>query len=176
MIIDIVFVLLLVLAFIKGFSKGFIVAVLSFIAFVVGLAAALKLSSVVAVYLKTNMQIDHWLLPVLSFAIVFIAVVLLIRLGAAVLKKMAGLVLLGFADKLGGVVLFALSYLMIYSIVLFYAAQVHLITAKIASESVTYAVVEPWGPWVINGIGKVIPWFSNMFSDLTSFFGSLSNK
>jgi len=176
MLIDIVFVLLMVMAVIKGFSKGFIVAVFSLVAFVVGLAAALKLSAVVAVYLKENMHIDSWLLPVLSFAIVFVGVVLLIRIGAAVIKKMAGLVLLGWLDKIFGILLFVFSYLMIYSVVLFYATQVNLISSATANESSTYSFVQPWGPWVINGIGKIIPIFSNMFADLKSFFGSVADK
>ncbi len=176
MLIDIVFVLLMVMAVIKGFSKGFIVAVFSLVAFVVGLAAALKLSAVVAVYLKKNMHIDSWLLPVLSFAIVFVGVVFLIRIGAAVIKKMAGLVLLGWLDKIFGILLFVISYLMIYSVVLFYATQINLVSSATANESYTYSFVQPWGPWVINGIGKIIPIFSNMFADLKAFFGSVVDK
>ena len=48
MIIDIIVVIILILAAIKGFRQGLIVALFSVIAFIVGLAAAIKLSVVVA--------------------------------------------------------------------------------------------------------------------------------
>ena len=81
MIIDIVFLILVILAVIKGFRRGLIVGLFSFIAIIVGLAAAIKLSIVVAGYIGSAVNVsDRWL-PVISFLVVFIAVVLLIRLG-----------------------------------------------------------------------------------------------
>lgn len=172
--IDIIFIILVVMAVIKGFSKGLIVAVFSLAAFIIGLAAALKLSAMLAGYLKSSMQVESKLLPILSFALVFIAVVLLVRLGAALLKKTVSLVLLGWLDKLGGIVLYFVLYLMIYSVILFFATQVHLVSTTMTAESKTYDFVMPWGPKVINGLGKVIPIFSNMFADLKAFFGGVS--
>ncbi len=52
MIIDIAFALLMVLAIFKGLRKGLILGIFSLLAFLIGLAAALKLSAVVAVYLN----------------------------------------------------------------------------------------------------------------------------
>ncbi len=176
MFLDIIFVILLVMAIIKGFSKGLIVAVFSLVAFIIGLAAALKLSAVVAGYLKTNMHIESWWLPVLSFAIVFIGVVLLVRIGATIIKKTASLAMLGWLDRLGGILLYAVLYLMIYSVFLFYATQLHLVSAAQAAESQTYELVKPWAPWVINGFGKIVPLFSNMFAELKVFFGGVAAK
>ncbi len=173
MLIDLVFVILMVMAIIKGFSKGLIVAIFSLVAFVVGLAAALKLSAVVADYLKTNMDIQSWWLPVLSFAIVFIGVVLLVNVGASVIKKTVSLAMLGWVDRLGGMLFYIIIYLMIYSVVLFYATQIHLISQKGAAESQTYDFVQPWAPWVMKAFGKIIPVFSNLFADLKDFFGGL---
>ena len=162
------------MAVIKGYSKGLIVALFSLLAFIAGLAAALKLSAVVGVSLQDNWNIHSKWLPVLSFFIVFAGVVLLVRLGAAFIKKTVSLVFLGWVDKLGGILLYAIIYLMIYSVILFYAFQVHIISPKVAAESSTFAFIYPFGPTVINGLGQVVPIFKNMFSDLSVFFGSLS--
>ncbi|MCY7423146.1 MAG: CvpA family protein [Chitinophagaceae bacterium] len=172
--IDIIFILIMVMAVIKGYSKGLIVALFSLVAFIAGLAAALKLSAVVSVSLQNNWHINSKWLPVLSFALVFIAVVVLVRLGAAFIKKTVNLVFLGWVDKLGGIFLYAIIYLMIYSVILFYAYQVHIVNADTASESKTFAFIYPFGPTVINGLGNVIPVFKNLFADLSRFFGSLS--
>jgi membrane protein required for colicin V production len=48
MFIDAVFFILMALACYKGYSKGFIIAIFSVLGFIVGLAAALKLSTTVA--------------------------------------------------------------------------------------------------------------------------------
>ena len=162
------------MAVIKGYSKGLIVALFSLLAFIAGLAAALKLSAVVGVSLQDNWNIHSKWLPVLSFFIVFAGVVLLVRLGAAFIKKTVSLVFLGWVDKLGGILLYAIIYLMIYSVILFYAYQVHIISPKVAAESSTFASIYPFGPTVINGLGQVVPIFKNLFSDLSVFFDSLS--
>ena len=176
MIIDIIFVVLLVLAIIKGFSRGLIVAVFSFVAFLVGMAAALKLSAVVAVSLQEKANVSGSWLPVISFFLVFIAVVLAVRLGAKLLKKAVSMVLLGWVDTIGGIILYALLYLFIYSVILFYVANIGLISLETQKASVTYEYIQPLGPKVINGIGKVIPIFSNLFGQLSSFFESASAK
>lgn len=176
MIIDIIFVVLLVLAIIKGFSRGLIVAVFSFVAFLVGMAAALKLSAVVAISLQEKANVKGSWLPVISFFLVFIAVVLAVRLGAKLLKKAVSMVLLGWVDTIGGIILYALLYLFIYSVILFYAANIGLISLETQKASVTFEYIQPLGPKVINGIGKVIPIFSNLFGQLSSFFDSASSK
>ena len=176
MLIDVVFMLLMALALFKGFRRGFIVAIFSLFAIIIGLAAALKLSAVVAGFLQENMQVSGKWLAVLSFVLVFAGIVLLVQWAAILLKKSAGILLLGWLDTLGGILLYAVMYIMIYSVVLFYAMQVQLISPATADQSNTYAFVKPWGPWTINGIGKVIPVFSNLFAQLSQFFGGVSQS
>lgn len=170
MIIDIIFVILVGMAIFKGFSQGFIVALFSLFAYIIGLAAAMKLSAVVASYLQTGWNISGRLLPVLSFMLVFIAVIIVVRLTAGIIKKAVSVMFLGWLDKLAGFILFTLLYLFIYSVILFYAAQVHLISVEAQAASATYSYIAPFGPKVINGLGVIIPFFSDMFTDLQHFF------
>jgi membrane protein required for colicin V production len=172
--IDIIVVVLLVFAIYKGLRNGLVLAVFSFLAFFIGLAAALKLSSVVAVYLGTNTSISQRWLPVLAFAIVFIIVVFLVRLGAKAIERVLKIVMLGWLNRLGGVVFYALVYLFILSILLFYAHQLHLIKPETIEASTTYSFIEPLAPRLISGLGLILPFFKNMFSQLETFFGHLS--
>ena len=174
MIIDITCFFLLVMALLKGYSKGLIVAVFSFVGLIAGLAAALKLSVTVAGYLEEQTGTSGAWLPFISFTLVFIAVLFLVKIGASVLKKAAGLVMLGWVDTLGGILLFGMAYLMAFSIVLFYATQLHLISTEVQEASKTYGYIAPWGPMVINGLGKFIPFFSEMFGQLGRFFEKVS--
>ena len=77
MLIDIVALVLLVIAIFKGISKGLIVALFSFLGFIIGLAAALKLSTAMAEYIGANVEVSQRWLPFIAFIVVFIIVVLL---------------------------------------------------------------------------------------------------
>jgi membrane protein required for colicin V production len=176
MIIDIVFVILIVLAVIKGYQRGLIVGLFSLVAIIIGLAAAMKLSTAVAGYIGEAVKVsDEWL-PVISFAVVFIVVVLLIRWAANAIENAVEVVMMGWLNKLCGIILYTIIYIVVFSVLLFYAEQVHIIQLETINKSVTYSFIQPWGPKAINGFASVIPFFSDMFNDLKEFFGGVSDK
>lgn len=173
MTIDIIFAILMVLALIQGYRRGLIVAVFSFISIIVGLAAAMKLSAVVAERLGHSVKISDKWLPVISFAIVFIAIVILIRLGAKAIQKLTEAVMLGWVNRLGGIILYAAIYITVFSILLFYAGQLKIIKPETLQASVTYNFIQPWGPKAINGFATVVPFFKDMFAGLEDFFSGM---
>lgn len=176
MLLDIILAVILILAIIKGYQRGLIVGVFSLIAVIIGLAAAIKLSTVVAAYIGKAIKVSDAWLPVISFAVVFIIVVLLIRLGANMLQKTVEIALLGWVNRLGGILLYVAIYLIVYSVILFYIEQVKLVQPATIKNSVTYTFIQPWGPRVINGFATVIPVFKDMFADLQSFFSGVALK
>jgi membrane protein required for colicin V production len=176
MIIDLVFIALLVLALVQGYRRGLIVAIFSLVSIIVGLAAAIKLSSVVANHLGTAVKISDKWLPVISFAIVFIIVVILVRLGAKAIQRLTETLLLGWANKLGGIILYVALYTTVFSVVIFYADQINLIRAATLQASVTYPFIRPWGPKAIDGLAAILPFFKDMFRELEQFFQGISEK
>ena len=176
MILDLVLIAILILAVIKGYQRGLIVGIFSFVVVIIGLAAAMKLSAVVAGYIGEAVKVSDGWLPVISFAVVFILVVLLIRLGAKVIQKTVELAMLGWVNRLGGILLYVAIYAIVYSVVLFYAEQVKLVQQYTIQKSVTYAYIQPWGPKVINGFASVVPVFKGMFNELQSFFDGVAQK
>ena len=173
--IDIAYCILVALAIYKGYSKGIIIAIASVAAYLVGLAAALKLSATVAAYMAEQTNLGKWL-PAASFFIVFMAVVLLVRMLASVIQKTFETLLLGWANRLAGAILFVILYTFIYSIFLFYAVQLQLIKPAATQASICYAYIQPIGPKVISGLAVVVPWFKNMFAELAQFFEGFANK
>jgi membrane protein required for colicin V production len=176
MIIDIIVLILLALAIYRGFTKGLVVALFSFLAFLVGLAAALKLSALVAVYLSETTNISQRWLPVLAFVIVFFVVVLLVRLGAKAIEGVLRIAMLGWLNRLGGIIFFAMLYLMIFSVILFYSSKVNIIKPETSAASVSYSYIQPLGPAMVESLGIVLPFFKNMFAELEGFFSGLSQK
>jgi len=176
MLLDIIVAVILILAVIKGYQRGLIVGVFSFLAVIIGLAAAIKLSTVVAGYIGKAIKISDAWLPVISFAVVFIIVVLLVRLGANMIQKTVEISMLDWLNRLGGILFYLAIYIIVYSVILFYAEQIKLLQPATAKESVTYSYIEPLGPKVIDGFAYVVPFFRDMFTDLQSFFDGVGRR
>ncbi len=176
MLLDIIFAVIMVLALFKGYQRGLIVGLFSLVAVIIGLAAAIKLSAVAAGYIGRAVKISDQWMPVISFAVVFLIVVLLIRLGANAIEKIVEVVMLGWLNRLCGIILYAAIYLVVFSVLLFYAEQVKLLQPETIQQSVTYKYVQPWGPKVINAVGNIIPLFKDMFGELEQFFDGVAKK
>ena len=176
MILDIIVAVILILAVIKGYRQGLIVALFSFIALIIGIAAAMKLSVVAAGYIGKAVNISDKWLPIISFAVVFLIVILLVRLGAKFIQKTVELAMLGWVNRIGGILLYAALYILIFSVLLFYVDQMNFIKPETKRESVTYSYIQPWGPKLMDGLGKIIPVFKGMFQDLEDFFDKVSKE
>lgn len=166
----------MIFACIKGIRKGLILAIFSVIAFIAGLAAALKLSAIVANRLSMHLNTGGKWLPVISFIIVFIVVALLINLGGRLIEKSFKVIMLGWINRLGGMILYILLYSIIFSIFLFYAVQLNFINQATTQASVIFPYLQPLGPKVIDSLGTIIPFFKDMFYQLQQFFGGLGDK
>lgn len=176
MIIDIIFVLLIAFAIIKGASRGFIVSIFSFLAVIIGVAAAMKLSYIVANWLQHSINTGKEWLPFIAFIVVLVGVIILVRFIANVIQRGIKLAMLGWLNRLGGVILFVVLYLTIYSIVLFYLTEMNILKPKTITASHTYSLIEPFGTKAVDLVGKIIPVFKNMFQQLSDFFANIAQK
>lgn len=176
MLLDIIFAIVVIIAMIRGYQRGLIVGIFSFVALIVGLAAAIKLSTVAAGYIGKTVKISEQWLPLIAFALVFLVVVLLVHLVARIIEKSVQIVMLGWLNRLGGMVFYIALYVTIFSVVLFYMEHMKLIRPATINQSLTYPFVQPWGPRAINSFASIVPVFKNMFTDLQDFFGHLSQK
>lgn len=176
MLIDVILAFLLLIATYKGYKRGLIVGVFSFVAIVVGIAAAMKLSVVAASYLQHYFKWEGAWLPAVSYFIVFIGVVLLIRLVANAIEEGVKVVKLGWVNTLGGILFYWLIFLLAYSVVVFYAVELGLFSKTTTAASESYALISPFGPKIIDGFAMLFPLFKDMFSELENFFAGLSEK
>jgi membrane protein required for colicin V production len=174
--IDIVTVAILAYAGWQGFRKGVIMAVFSFGALFIGVAAAVKLSAVSAVWLSEALGMPSKWWPVLSFIAVLVVVSALVRNVGRLLEKTAEDVMLGPLNRMAGFVVFALLYLMLYSILLYYMDRLGLIRAEVRSASTTFGTVSAWGPAAIGMLGRIFPFLGDVFRELQEFFEGMSQK
>lgn len=176
MLLDIIFLGLMVSAAIKGFHRGLVMAVFSLLAFVIGLAAALKLSATVAGMLQDSTgQASRWW-PFVAFLVVMLAVGAVIRLAGRMLEKTLEFAMLGWVNSVGGFFVFAILHTLLFSIVLFFLNKMHLIPASVRDASLVLPWIEPWGTWTIDLIGQLLPSMRGVFDDLQGFFGDVDSK
>lgn len=174
--IDLICLVLLALAIYKGFQKGLVVALFSFLGIFIGLAAALKLSALLAKSLAAYTHVAASWLPFLAFLLIMLGVWVLVRMGAALVKAAFDMVLLGWLNTVGGVLVYAFLYLTVFSIVLFYAKQLQLLQSVDLGASKAYPYLESLAPNMMHWFGKLIPVFKDSFQELTLFFERIAKN
>lgn len=176
MFLDIVVLALLVLAIVKGFKQGLVLAALSFIAIFIGLAAALKCSTLVARWLGNAENVGASWLPLLAFILIMAGVFFGVKMLSVVIEQMLELSMLGWANKLGGILMYTLLYLTVFSVLIFYTEKMELLSQSSIQSSQTYPYIHLWGPFAVEGLGMAIPFFKDLFTDLTDFFEAINKN
>ncbi|MCW3123039.1 MAG: colicin production protein [Flavipsychrobacter sp.] len=176
MILDVIGIIILILFFIRGYMRGIILAAFSVIAILLGVLCALKLSQTFAAYLLAKGYITSGWAQVVSYAVLFIAVVLTVRLIANLIQKAIETMMLGVVNRLIGGVLYALLGIVLWSSVLWIGNKMNMITPELITASKTYTYVSGVAPWCCEQAGKVIPFLKDTFSNLTHFFDTVNQK
>ena len=176
MLIDSILAILLLIATYKGYKRGLVVGLFSFVAIIVGIAAAMKLSVIATAYLQKYANLKGSWLPLLSYLLVFIAVILIIRLAANAIEEGVKVVTLGWANKLGGILFYWMIFLIAFSVLIFYAVKLNVVSQHMLDTSYSYPYLSPLGPRIIDGFAVLVPLFKDMFKELEGFFSGLGTS
>ncbi len=112
-ILDIVLLLCLVPAVIQGLRKGFISQVVAIISLVLGGWLAYRFSSAVTVWLGQWLEVSAPVLNVVAFILIFAVVVTVLFLLGKLLEASVKIILLGWLNKLLGLVFSLLKYALV---------------------------------------------------------------
>ncbi len=177
MVWDIIFITFLFLFMYKGYRKGAIVSLFSFLAIVIGVIAALKLSSTVSnlLFAQSDSSYARWV-PLLSYAIIFILVVLLVRFTAKFIEKAAKSLMLGLINRLLGAAIYGFLVCIVFSTFYWLLNQVHIISPETIAYSRSISTLEPLAPRMFALLQSVLPFMGNAFNDLLHFFDELNTK
>lgn len=102
--IDIILLSLLALSAFAGFRKGLIVEVASLAALILGIWGAIKFSDVTAQFLVEQFDAKWEHLQLISFVVTFVVIVILVHIVGKVVDKLVKTVMLGFVNRLAGLV------------------------------------------------------------------------
>ena len=175
-ILDIVIAIPLIWGAYKGFTKGFIIEILSFLALALGVTGAFKYAHIMASYLQSHFDINTVYLPFFSFLIVFVLIVILIFSLAKVLTKFINLIALGPFNKIAGMLFGFLKYAFIVSIILWLCSQANIIPPELKAHSFLFSYTQPLAPQTINLISHIIPGLDELIFSIDQMFEQLTEK
>lgn len=115
---DIIIIIPLLWAAYKGFKKGLIIEVASLVALFLGVWGGARFSSISASYLGEMFNISEQVMPLLSFAITFILIVIAVFFIAKMLQKVIKMVSLSTINKVTGSAFGILKFALIIGVVL----------------------------------------------------------
>jgi membrane protein required for colicin V production len=174
MFIDVIALLAIGIALVKGYSKGLIMALFNTISLIIGLAIAVKFSSLIAPWIDEKLQAGPQFTAIFSFALVYGAAIIVIRFLGKSVQKTLETVKMGFLNRAGGMALYLVLYLAVVSVFIYYLEKLGVLDANLIAQSFTYNWLAPWGPTILDGVGNLIPLFKDMFKNMDELFDKIS--
>ena len=83
--------------------------------------------------------------PVIAFAAVFLVAVFIVKAVGGIVEKTVQLAMLGWVNRIGGFLVYAVLYTLLFSVVLFFLTQMNLVTEAVKGKSVTSPILNPGG-------------------------------
>lgn len=156
----------------KGFSKGLVVAIASLAALLLGIYGAINFSNVTSNVLTQRFEMNSEYLPVISFAVTFIVIVILVHFVAKLIDKLIKAVSLSLVNKLLGAAFSMLKIAVIISVVLIlverFSINSSFISEEMKEESLLYKPLYELTPTVYPSIKELIENSSTHINQLDS--------
>ena len=150
--IDIILVLLLLFAAINGFRKGLILEVASLAALILGVWGAIEFSYITTGFLTDKMGVESDHLNLISFIVTFVVIVILVHLVGSSLSKLIEVAMLGWLNRITGLIFGFLKTAFILSILLLVFnkidTEVHILSPETKAESQLYEPIRKFAPSV----------------------------
>lgn len=141
-ILDIILLICLIPALVQGIRKGFIAQAISIISIIVGIWASARFADVVAAWVAQYITASEQVMKIVAFALILIVVFFLLGLLGKALEGIFNFVLLGWLNKLLGVVFALLKTALIVGLVIMAFSSLndtfHLVKEEVLNESVLY--------------------------------------
>jgi len=150
--IDLVLAILILIAAVRGFLKGFVFEIASLAAIILGIWGGIHFSHYTAEFVTLHFGWHSEYLWLVSFIIIFILIALIIHMLGNILKSILDACAMGFINKLAGMIFGILKAAFILSIVLILFDTVdvkaHILPETIKKESKVYEPLRTFAPGI----------------------------
>lgn len=167
--LDILLLIPLIFGAYLGFRKGLLLEIVSLLAFILAIIGAFKLLNFGMDILAPYFQSWENALPIISFVILFIAILLLVNMVGKIVKKILDMTLLGGLDNFAGAVIGLLKWSFGVSLVLWLGESIDIsISAEMAEGTYIYPIIASVAPFMIDAFSAYMPFIQEVFDTLKS--------
>lgn len=160
-ILDIILLICFIPALVQGVRKGFIAQVISIASIIIGIWASSRFTEVVSEWLGKYITVSDQVMKVVAFALIFIAVFLVLAAVGKLLEGMFKMVTLGWLNRLAGLVFALLKTSLILGILIMVFTSLNdtfdLVSEATLNESVLY-------PPLKEAAFKIFPYIKDMLT------------
>lgn len=160
-ILDIILLICFIPALVQGVRKGFIAQVISIASIIIGIWASSRFTEVVSEWLGKYITVSDQVMKVVAFALIFIAVFLILAAVGKLLEGMFKMVTLGWLNRLAGLVFALLKTSLILGILIMVFTSLNdtfgLVSEATLNESVLY-------PPFKEAAFKIFPYIKDMLT------------
>lgn len=154
-----------------GFKKGLLVEVVSTVALMVAVIAGFRFLDQMSIWLKPHLPDAGKALPVISFLVLFFAIIFGLNYLAKVTRKVLNYTIFGTFDKIGGAFLGATKVLISVSAVLWFAGFIGLsLPASFSEKSLLMPVAKQAGGIGYRFLAGLLPLRDNPGQALSDWF------
>ena len=152
--IDLILTIFLLMGLIRGFLKGFLSELAGIVALIVGIYGALHFSYIAFNFISALVSWDEEVVSLISFAVTFIVIVLIISLIGRMLTQMASLIALGLINRMVGAVFGVFKWAFLASLVFMILNQSdsYSLDQEQVESSALYSPIEKIAPTVLPAI------------------------
>ena len=140
-IIDIIILVCCIPALFHGFSKGFVSQAISLIALVLGVWLSFKFSVPFGDWLKSFADLPGTVLHIIAFALILTIVMLVLTLIGKAIEKVVKLAMLGWLNKLLGIVFALLKAVLIIGLVIIIFDAIYNLIPFVSSDTLNESVL-----------------------------------
>lgn len=160
-ILDIILLICFIPALVQGVRKGFIAQAISIASIIIGIWASSRFTEVVSEWLGKYITVSDQVMKVVAFALIFIAVFLVLAAVGKLLEGMFKMVTLGWLNRLAGLVFALLKTSLILGILVMVFTSLNdtfdLVSEATLNESVLY-------PPFKEAAFKIFPYIKDMLT------------
>jgi len=158
--LDLLILVFIIVFVILGYRKGFIISLATIVALILGVYLAVHFSNFMDKILLENFKPSRSWLPILSFTITFLLVVIGVMIIAKLMEKIIDIVGMGFFNHLGGAILGFAKGVILCSIILFiitsFDPKEKGITKEDKKQSLIYRHITTVFPAIVKTLGGKI--------------------
>lgn len=157
----------------SGYKQGLFIGLLSIVAFFFGIIMAFRFMHWGAEVLAERVESLTFMLPFVSFLIIFFVVTATIRILAYLVKKALNLTILGTFDSFAGMVLGLFKWSLMISLLFWvaHAFDFHL-PEKMTENSVLYPSLLPIAPTLVSVLDQYTPVIENTITAIKELVNS----